>query len=98
MKSLEDLAAIRSQLRPLVAMRNDKPATRIIVKTGGSDDRTVINAFVEAIAAAGLEDTVAILDGQAGTPSVEVCRGAEKTVYTDMTAEKAAKVVAELVK
>ena len=105
MKSLAELAAIREKMKDKVSLREGSNETRIVVGMAtcgiAAGARPVLNAFVEAVAAAGLSDSVTVLQtGCIGIcqyePVVEVYKaGEEKVTYVQMTAEKAQKVVAE---
>ncbi len=103
MKTLAELAAIREQMKDKVAIRTGSGAVRVVVGmatcgiTAGA--RPVLNAFVEEVAKAGLNDKVMVTQtGCIGIcqyePVVEIYEdGKEKVTYVKMTAEKAKEVV-----
>lgn len=102
MKSLAELAAIRDKMKDKVVLREGTAETRVVVGMAtcgiAAGARPVLNAFVEAVAKAGLSDKVTVTQtGCIGIceyePVVEVYEGATKTTYVKMTAEKAAEVV-----
>ena len=104
MKSLAELEAIRNKTINDVTMRKDDHATRIVVGMAtcgiSAGARPVMQAFVEEIAKRNLEHATVTQTGCVGMcrlePIVEVYMpGEEKVTYVKMTAEKAAKVVAE---
>lgn len=108
MKSLAELAAIREKMKDKVAMREGVNSTRIVVGMAtcgiAAGARPVLSAFVEEINKAGLAGEVTVTQtGCMGMcsyePIVEVYKpGEEKVTYIEMTAEKAAKVVAQHIK
>ena len=103
MKTLAELAAIREQMKDKVAIRTGSGAVRVVVGmatcgiTAGA--RPVLNAFVEEVTKAGLNDKVMVTQtGCIGIcqyePVVEIYEdGKEKVTYVKMTAEKAKEVV-----
>ena len=109
MKSLAELQAIKERTLNAMTARNDsEDATRIVVGMAtcgiAAGARPVLNAFVDAISAAGLSDKITVTQtGCIGIcqyePVVEVFQaGKEKVTYVKMTAEKAAKVIEEHIK
>ena len=108
MKSLAELAAIREKMKDKVVLREGTNDTRIVVGMAtcgiAAGARPVLSAFVEGINNEGLASTVTV--SQTGCigicqyePVVEVFQpGKEKVTYVKMTAEKAAKVIAEHIK
>ena len=109
MKSLEELAALREQMKNKVAMRQDNSAaTRVVVGMAtcgiAAGARPVLNAFVEQVEAAGLSGSITVTQtGCIGIcqfePVVEVFEaGKDKVTYVKMTADKVAKVVEEHLK
>jgi NADP-reducing hydrogenase subunit HndB len=108
MKSLAELAAIREKMKDKVVLREGTTDTRVVVGMAtcgiAAGARPVLNAFVEGINREGLASTVSV--SQTGCigicqyePVVEVFQsGKEKVTYVKMTAEKAAKVIAEHIK
>lgn len=104
MKSLAELEAIRNKTINDVTMRKDDHAIRVVVGMAtcgiSAGARPVMQAFVEEIAKRNLEHTTVTQTGCVGMcrlePIVEVFMpGEEKVTYVKMTAEKAARVVAE---
>ena len=108
MKSVEELLAIKAKMQDKIAVRKGSGETRIVVGmatcgiTAGA--RPVLNAFVEAISAAGLSDSITVTQtGCIGIcqyePVVEVFeKDKEKVTYVKMTPEKAAEVVEKHIK
>ncbi len=105
MKSLADLEAIRKQMLDKVTLRKeDENSVRIVVGMAtcgiAAGARPVMNSFMEEVAKRKLEHVTVSQTGCIGMcrlePIVEVFEpGKEKVTYVKMTAEKAAKVVAE---
>ena len=103
MKSLAELAAIRDKMKDRVAIRDNEGQVRIVVGMAtcgiAAGARPVLASFVEEVAAAGLNETVAVTQtGCIGIcqfePVVEVYEaGKEKVTYVKMTAEKAKEVI-----
>ena len=108
MKTLQELAAIRDQMKSKVNLREGSNDLRIVVGMAtcgiAAGARPVLNAFVELVANENLTDTVTVTQtGCIGIcqyePVVEVFQaGKEKVTYVKMTAEKAARVVEEHIK
>ncbi len=108
MKSLAELAAIREKMKDKVVLREGTSDTRIVVGMAtcgiAAGARPVLSAFVEGVNAEGLSDRVTV--SQTGCigicqyePVVEVFEaGREKVTYVKMTADKAARVIAEHIK
>lgn len=105
MKSLEELKAIREQMKKQMDVR-DQSDSNIRVAVGmatcgiAAGARGVLNAFTEEVAKSGLHGVLVTQTGCIGLcqyePVVEVFReGEEKVTYVKMTPEKAARVVAE---
>ena len=104
MKSLAELQAIRDRAKANVALRKENPnAARVLVGMAtcgiAAGARPVLNAFVEKVNEAGLNEKVTVSQtGCIGVcqfePVVEIFEaGKEKVTYIKMTAEKAAEVV-----
>ena len=103
MRSLEELAALREQMKDRVILREGSADTKIVVGMAtcgiAAGARPVLAAFVEAVANEGLSDHVTV--SQTGCigicqyePVVEVFEpGKEKVTYVKMTAEKMVRVV-----
>lgn len=108
MKSLAELAAIKERMKDKVAIREGSGALRVVVGMAtcgiAAGARPVLGAFVEEINRAGLAEKVTVTQtGCIGIcqyePVVEIFEdGKEKVTYVKMTAEKAARVVAEHIK
>lgn len=107
MKTLEDLAKIREQMKAKMAIRENGDSARVVVGMAtcgiAAGARPVLNAFVEAVSQEKLEDRVTV--SQTGCigicqfePVVEVFEGETKTTYVKMTPEKVQRVVAEHLK
>ena len=105
MKSLEELRALRASAQSKLGIRNDSAATiKVAVCMGtcgiAAGARPVMNAFTEEFAKRGILNASVIPTAGAcdckAAPVVEVSiDGGEKVTYVNMTAEKAARVVAE---
>ena len=105
MRSLEELAALREQMKDRVILREGSADTKIVVGMAtcgiAAGARPVLAAFVEAVANEGLSDHVIV--SQTGCigicqyePVVEIMQaGKDKVTYVKMTPEKAKRVVAE---
>ena len=103
MKTLAELQAIRDKMKNKVVMREGVDDIRVVVGMAtcgiAAGARPVLNAFVEGVNEAGLNDKVAV--SQTGCiglcqyePIVEVLApGKEKVTYVKMTPEKALEVV-----
>ncbi len=108
MKSVEELLAIKAKMQDKIAVRKGSGETRIVVGMAtcgiAAGARPVLNAFVEAISAAGLSDSISVTQtGCIGIcqyePVVEVFeKDKEKVTYVKMTPEKAAEVVEKHIK
>jgi NADP-reducing hydrogenase subunit HndB len=107
MKTLEDLAKIREQMRAKMALRENEGGIRVVVGMAtcgiAAGARPVLNTFVEEVNNEGLTDKVTVTQtGCIGIcqfePVVEVFEGDTKTTYVKMTADKAKRVVAEHLK
>ncbi len=105
MKSLAELEAIRKQMLDNITLRKeDENGVRVVVGMAtcgiAAGARPVMNAFMEEVAKRNLSNVTITQTGCIGMcrlePIVEVLApGKEKVTYVKMTAEKAAKVVAE---
>ena len=108
MKSIADLEKIRNKTLSQVNLRRESDGTRIVIGMAtcgiAAGARPVLNAFVEAISAAGLSDSITVTQtGCIGIcqyePVVEVFeKDKEKVTYVKMTPEKAAEVVEKHIK
>ncbi len=105
MKSLAELAELREKMKSSVNMRHDaSDDTRVVVGMAtcgiAAGARPVMAAFVDEVAKRNLKGVMVTQTGCIGIckyePVVEVyVPGEEKVTYVYMTAEKAAKVVAD---
>ncbi|MBE6951979.1 MAG: (2Fe-2S) ferredoxin domain-containing protein [Clostridia bacterium] len=103
MKSLEELRAIKEQMRTKIGIRNDENAKKRIVvgmATCGiaAGARPVLNAISEELGKRGIADVAVSQTGCIGIcqyePVVEVFdENGEKTTYVKMSPEKAVRVV-----
>ena len=108
MKSVEELLAIKAKMQDKIAVRKGSGETRIVVGMAtcgiAAGARPVLNAFVEAISAAGLSDSITVTQtGCIGIcqyePVVEVyAKGEEKVTYVKMTPAKAQEVIEKHIK
>lgn len=108
MKSVEELLAIKAKMQDKIAVRKGSGETRIVVGMAtcgiAAGARPVLNAFVDAISAAGLSDKITVTQtGCIGIcqyePVVEVFeKDKEKVTYVKMTPEKAAEVIEKHIK
>ena len=107
MKSLEELQEIRNRALNQINLRKEREnGIRIVVGMAtcgiAAGARPVLNAFVEEVNKRNISDVMVTQTGCIGMcrlePIVEVyVPGCEKVTYVHMTAEKAAKVVLELI-
>jgi NADP-reducing hydrogenase subunit HndB len=104
MKSLAELEAIRNKTLDEIKMRKNKDGIRIVVGMAtcgiAAGARPVMNAFVEELGKRKLSDVSVTMTGCIGVcrlePIVEVFDAeGSKVTYVKMTAERAARVVAE---
>lgn len=105
MKSLAELQAVKDQVKGSLAIReNGESQTRVLVGMAtcgiAAGAMPVLMAFVEEAAREGLTDLVITQTGCMGLcsyePTVEVATpDGKKTVYGNMTPEKAVRVVKE---
>lgn len=105
MKSLAELQEIRNKALNQVNLRKEREnGVRVVVGMAtcgiAAGARPVLNAFVQEVEKRNLADVTVTQTGCIGMcrlePIVEVyASGAEKVTYVHMTAEKAARVVAE---
>ena len=103
MKSLAELQAIKDRMKSKIVLREGSNDIRVVVGMAtcgiAAGARPVLNAFVEAVNAADLNDKVTV--SQTGCvgycqlePIVEIHEaGKDKVTYVHMTAEKAREVV-----
>lgn len=104
MKSLEDLARLRDEVRERMKVREGARAVRITVGMGtcgiAAGARDVMNALLDELAKRGLTDVTVTQTGCAGLceyePLVEVARpGQPKVTYSYVTPEKIRQIVAQ---
>ena len=104
MKSLAELEAIRNKTLDEIKLRTHKNGKRIVVGMAtcgiAAGARPVMNAFVEELAKRKLRDVSVTMTGCIGVcrlePIVEIFDAdGSKVTYVKMTAEKAARIVAE---
>ena len=103
MKSLAELQAIKDRMKNKIVLREGTGDIRVVVGMAtcgiAAGARPVLNAFVEEVAAAGLNDKVSVSQtGCVGLcqlePIVEIYEaGKEKVTYIKMTPDKAKEVV-----
>ena len=103
MKSLAELQAIKDKMKNKIVLREGSSDIRVVVGMAtcgiAAGARPVLNAFVEAVNEAGLNDKVTV--SQTGCvgycqlePIVEIYEaGKDKVTYIHMTADKAREVV-----
>ena len=104
MKSLEELAKIREQMKAKMALREGENGIRVVVGMAtcgiAAGARPVLNTLVEEVNKEHLTDKVTVTQtGCIGIcqfePVVEVFEGDNKVTYVKMTSDKAKRVVAE---
>ena len=103
MKSLAELQAIKEKMKNKIVLREGTGDIRVVVGMAtcgiAAGARPVLNAFVEEVSNAGLNEKVTV--SQTGCigycrlePIVEIYEaGKEKVTYVHMTADKAKEVV-----
>jgi NADP-reducing hydrogenase subunit HndB len=103
MKSLAELQAIKDKMKNKIVLREGTGDIRVVVGMAtcgiAAGARPVLNAFVEEVSNAGLNEKVTV--SQTGCigycrlePIVEIYEaGKEKVTYVHMTADKAKEVV-----
>ena len=104
MKSLEELAKIREQMKSKMALRDGENAIRVVVGMAtcgiAAGARPVLNTLVEEVNKENLTGKVSVTQtGCIGIcqyePVVEVFEGDSKVTYVKMTPDKAKRIVAE---
>jgi len=102
MKSLEELKALKEQMKNRIGIRNDGEANiKVVVGMAtcgiAAGARPVLNAFTEEIAKRQLNNIAVSQTGCIGIcqyePVVEVFVGDEKITYVKMSPEKAVRIV-----
>ncbi len=107
MKTLEELAQLREQMKAKLAIRSEEGKLRVVVGMAtcgiAAGARPVLNTLVEEVSNENLTDRVSV--SQTGCigicqfePVVEVFDGDSKVTYVKMTSDKAKRVVAEHLK
>lgn len=107
MKTLEELAQLREQMKAKMAVRTEEGKLRVVVGMAtcgiAAGARPVLNTLAEEVSNENLADKVSV--SQTGCigicqfePVVEVFDGDEKVTYVKMTPDKAKRVVAEHLK
>ncbi len=104
MKSLEELRALKEKTKAQMYQRDQQVGLRIVVGMAtcgiAAGARPVMNAFVEELAKRNITSATVSMTGCIGMcrlePIVEIIdQDDNKVTYVKMTAEKAARVVAE---
>lgn len=104
MKSLEDLARLRDEVRERMKVREGTKGVRITVGMGtcgiAAGAREVMTALLDELGKRGLSDVAVTQTGCAGLceyePLLEVSRpGQPKVTYSYVTPEKARQIVAQ---
>ena len=104
MKSLEELRALKEKTKAQMYQRDQQVGFRIVVGMAtcgiAAGARPVMNAFVEELAKRNITSATVSMTGCIGMcrlePIVEIIdQDDNKVTYVKMTAEKAARVVAE---
>ena len=102
MKSLEELRALKEQMKNKMGIRNDDSASiKVVVGMAtcgiAAGARPVLTAFTEEVAKRNLSNVAISQTGCIGIcqyePVVEVFKDGEKVTYVKMTADKVAKIV-----
>ena len=105
MKSLQELAQIREEMKDKIGLRLGANGIRVVVGMGTTGialgARDVLHALVEAVAEGGLSDRATVMQSggvkdESIVPVVEVYEdGKEKVTYAKVTPEIARRIVAE---
>ncbi len=105
MKSLEELARIREEMKDKISLRLGANGTRVVVGMGTcgieAGAREVLHALVDAVAEGGLSDRATVMQSGAvgdaeNAPVVEVIdENGAKTTYVKVTPDAARRIVAE---
>jgi len=104
MKSLADLEAIRKKTLEQMSIRENNERMRVVVGMAtcgiAAGARPVMNAFLEELKKRNISDVKVTMTGCIGAcrlePIVDVIdNDGKKVTYVKMTAEKAARIVAE---
>ena len=104
MKSLAELAAIREKMQDKVILREGMGGIRVVVGMAtcgiAAGARPVLNAFVEGVAKANLDNVTVTQTGCIGIcqyePVVEIFEdGKDKVTYVKMTEDKVDRIITE---
>ncbi|MBE7055900.1 MAG: (2Fe-2S) ferredoxin domain-containing protein [Ruminococcaceae bacterium] len=104
MKSLEELKALKEKAKAEIQLRNQDTGLRVVVGMAtcgiAAGARPVLNAFIDELNKRNINNVSVTMTGCIGMcrlePIVEVIdQNDNKVTYVKMTAEKAARVVAE---
>jgi NADP-reducing hydrogenase subunit HndB len=104
MKSLAELEEIRKKTLDQMSLRKSNDGMRVIIGMAtcgiAAGARPVMSAFVEELNKRNITDVTVTMTGCIGVcrlePVVEIIdKGGNKVTYVKMTAEKAARIVAE---
>jgi len=104
MKSIAELAEIRKKTLEQISLRTDTEGIRVVVGMAtcgiAAGARPVMQAFMEEISKRSLQNVTVSMTGCVGVcrlePVVEIMeKDGSRVTYVKMTAEKAARVVAE---
>ena len=106
MKTLEELAQLREQMKAKMAIRSEEGKLRVVVGMAtcgiAAGARPVMLSFMDEIAKRELQNVTVSQTGCIGIcqfePVVEVFDGDSKVTYVKMTPDKAKRVVAEHLK
>lgn len=104
MKTLEELAQLREQMKAKMAVRTTEGKLRVVVGMAtcgiAAGARPVLNTLTEEVGKEGLTDKISV--SQTGCigicqfePVIEVFDGDSKVTYVKMTPDKAKRIVAE---
>ena len=104
MKTLEELAQLREQMKAKMAIRSTEGKLRVVVGMAtcgiAAGARPVLNTLTDEVSKEGLTEKVTV--SQTGCigicqfePVIEVFDGETKVTYVKMTPEKAKRIVAE---
>ena len=107
MKTLEELAQLREQMKAKMAIRSTDGKLRVVVGMAtcgiAAGARPVLNTLTDEVGKEGLTDKVSV--SQTGCigicqfePVIEVFDGETKVTYVKMTPDKAKRIVAEHLK
>lgn len=107
MKTLEELAQLREQMKAKMAIRSTDGKLRVVVGMAtcgiAAGARPVLNTLADEVSKEGLTEKVSVTQtGCIGIcqfePVIEVFDGESKVTYVKMTPDKAKRIVAEHLK